>query len=346
MKKDYIKLYLDNVVSRLPQKDREEVRKELSSNIYDMLSDDAGEAEIKAVLESLGPPKKLAEKYRTNPRYLISPAVFDNYIRVLIIGVPAVALLSAFVGFMVALVGVITNNITEVSEIMSQIIGAFISSLYSGAAYSAVLITLGFIIYEHTDKTIEKEKPKSWTVEQLKEVNLAEGDSAIPLVGSVVSIVVTVCLSIFFMLFAAGVLPAAVWIKHNDIVVYNFFSAGFLRRCLYVIPVLAVAAILTDVLKIKHRKWNKAVLYSAISTSLMYMGGFAFLFSMPDIISAEFAGFLQSLPADSPALIDALVSGKIIAVVTIAIVVIIGLVSIGMAAYKLLKMKDNDKNNK
>ena len=38
------------------------------------------------VLESLGPPYKMADQYRSTKRYLISPAVFDAYLTVLKIG--------------------------------------------------------------------------------------------------------------------------------------------------------------------------------------------------------------------------------------------------------------------
>lgn len=57
MNKDYIKLYVDNVIIQLPISEREEVKKELTSNIYDMLNDDDSKDNVKKVLESLGSPK-------------------------------------------------------------------------------------------------------------------------------------------------------------------------------------------------------------------------------------------------------------------------------------------------
>ncbi|MFA5450140.1 MAG: hypothetical protein WC292_06875 [Clostridia bacterium] len=340
MKKDYIKLYVDNVVARLPQKDREEVRKELNANIYDMLSEHPDYAEIKVVLEGLGSPKTLAEKYRTNPRYLISPAIFDNYIKVLLIGVPIAAILSAFAAFMIALVGIISNNVTDISDMMSELIGEFVSALYSGAIYAAVMITLGFIIYEHTNKTIKKEKPKKWEIENLKDVNL--GPESISLTSSVASIVVIVCISVFFMLLSAGILPNFIWIKHNGLEVYSFFSKEFFRHCLYIIPILATAGIFTDILKIKYRKWTKGILYSVIVTSVIYVASFIFIFMRPQILSVEFIEFLKSLPVDSPVVIDSLTSGRGIAIVTISIVVIISLISIGQSVYQLLRMKKDN----
>ncbi len=337
MKKDYIKLYLDNVVCRLPQEDRAEVRRELSSNIYDMLPDGAGDAEIKSVLESLGPPARLAEKYRTNPRYLISPAMFDNYISVLKIGVPVVALVAAFAGFLTALIGIIAGGVTEVSEIMSEIIGGFLSSLFSGAFYAAVLITAGFVIYEHANKTAEKQNPKPWSADDLREVAPGAAASGISLTGSIASIAVTVCVSVFFVLLSLNILPDSVWFKYNNVEIYSFFSKEFLSHCLYVIPVLAAASIFTDALKIKYRRWTKSVIYSSIATSVIYLAAAVVLFTRPNMLSAEFTAFLRTLPVDSPAIIEALAGGKAIAVAAISIVTVIAVIGIAQSVYQLLK---------
>ncbi len=74
-----IERYLYDVAKRLPEDIREDVKNELRSNIEDMLSDDPGEEEIEKVLLEMGSPAKLAVKYQPNPRYLISPELFDDY---------------------------------------------------------------------------------------------------------------------------------------------------------------------------------------------------------------------------------------------------------------------------
>lgn len=337
MKKDYIKLYINNVVCRLPEKDRDEVRRELSSNIYDMLSAAPDEDEIKAVLEGLGSPAKLAEKYRVNPRYLISPAVFDNYIVALKIGVPAIALISAFVSFIEALFGIVGNNISEISVIASEIMGASMSALFSGAFYSAVMITLGFVIYEKIDKN-EKE-PKKWRIGQLKEVSISSDKNYIPLSGSVASIVVTVFLSMFFMLFLQNNIPGFVWLENNDTKIYKIFSDEFSKILLYIIPLLAAVGIFINILKMKYRKWNAGILLSDIAASILHMASFTFLFTRPNILSGEFTDFIRSLSIDSPGLVDSLISGRAVALMSISIVVIVCLISIGESVWKLIKIK-------
>ena len=57
-----IERYVHDVARRLPEKDREDVKKELRANIYDMLPDGASDDAIKKVLYELGSPASLAEK--------------------------------------------------------------------------------------------------------------------------------------------------------------------------------------------------------------------------------------------------------------------------------------------
>ena len=73
-----IERYVYDVVRRLPEQEQDEVGAELRSNIYDMLPEDAGDADVCAAITELGSPLLLAEQYRQNPRCLISPALYDN----------------------------------------------------------------------------------------------------------------------------------------------------------------------------------------------------------------------------------------------------------------------------
>ena len=60
--KNLIERYVYDVTRRLPEKEREDVMKELRANIYDMLPEGASEDAVKKVLYELGSPVSLAEK--------------------------------------------------------------------------------------------------------------------------------------------------------------------------------------------------------------------------------------------------------------------------------------------
>ena len=113
-----IERYIAAVVQQLPEKERAEVAQELRSNIYDMLSDQPNDAEIKEVLQLMGSPTKLAEQYRQNPRYLISPQVYDEYIRLLKLLVPIVGIITVIVGAVTGVFETLQQNSNQVSRIL------------------------------------------------------------------------------------------------------------------------------------------------------------------------------------------------------------------------------------
>ncbi|HOK27788.1 MAG TPA: hypothetical protein PLI21_02040, partial [Methanomassiliicoccaceae archaeon] len=77
---DLIERYIQAVTERLPDGTRDDVARELRANIEDMLPDEAGEEDVREVLEKLGSPSALANEYRQSKRYLIGPAMYDAYI--------------------------------------------------------------------------------------------------------------------------------------------------------------------------------------------------------------------------------------------------------------------------
>src|SRR5659263_187062 len=92
---ELIERYIYAVTRHLPEKQREDIAKELRGLIEDMLSQraeaHASDTDIEAVLIELGEPSALASKYSGKPRYLIGPEIFETYIMVLKIVLIAIA---------------------------------------------------------------------------------------------------------------------------------------------------------------------------------------------------------------------------------------------------------------
>jgi hypothetical protein len=84
-----------------------------------MLPEHPDEEAIKKVLNSLGSPAALAEKYRQNPRYLISPAYFDEYTRTLKWVLPLVGLVVMAVGMLVGALEAMKVSAGSVQELRS-----------------------------------------------------------------------------------------------------------------------------------------------------------------------------------------------------------------------------------
>lgn len=139
---DYIKRYIYDVTRRLDEKQREDISKELEANIYDMMGEDQSEENIKKVLTELGSPAKIAMNYK-EPRYLISPELFDDYIRVLIVVV------SVFIGiaFAIGIIGAVTSSGIEILEgVLETIFGSMLSAGFNGFAVTT-LIFAGIELY-------------------------------------------------------------------------------------------------------------------------------------------------------------------------------------------------------
>jgi hypothetical protein len=165
---DLIERYICDVVNRLPENSRVEVKKELRANIEDMLPENPTEEQIKKVLIELGSPRTLANRYRNKQRYLISPEWMDEYIKTLKIVLIVFGSISLLFGLIdhilnpsaVTLFGV-------VMEVLGQVISEVIQSMFRAFA----IVTLIFVIIEATSVKSKKEPWNPDTLPKLSKKN-------------------------------------------------------------------------------------------------------------------------------------------------------------------------------
>ncbi|MFW5795008.1 MAG: HAAS signaling domain-containing protein [Bacillota bacterium] len=154
MNNHLIEAYIEEVTRRLPENKRKDIKEELVTLIEDQLEEE--NTSIKAVLESLGDPKILADKYLDRTAYLIGPNYYYAYIATLKLVIPIVLLAISIA----MLVGIIFNGELNISTVFE-----FIGSLFMGALQAFTWITIGFAIASKTSsKHFEKEK---WTIKDL-----------------------------------------------------------------------------------------------------------------------------------------------------------------------------------
>lgn len=162
--------YVYAVTERLPENIREDIKKELYTNIEDMLPENPSEDDIRKVIEELGDPVKLANEYGGTKRYLIGPDIYDNYISVLklVTGIVAIVLV------IVTLLGEVVNpsiseGLIQMSiDVSSKLIGSVIEGIFQGFLW----VTLVFVIMERTGVN-EGKIPfikKKWSIDDLPEV--------------------------------------------------------------------------------------------------------------------------------------------------------------------------------
>lgn len=291
-----IERYVQEVTRRLPEKERAEVSRELKSNIYDMLPDHPDEEAIKKVLNSLGSPAALAEKYRQNPRYLISPAYFDEYTRALKWVLPLVGVVVMAVGMLVGALEAMKGSVGSAQEIaftISNIISKGVSMGVSAAFQALVWTTIGFAIADHAGKKSKDTKEHVWKVEDLPELQPNE-KARIPLSDGIAELVLTVVFSIIGILFCLGSFPFAMIIIHDQVQVAHIFSAEFLAALVPVIAVTAAFGIVSAVAKIKDCRWTPMVCTLHVLQKLVSMGLSVYMLTRPFIFSTEFTAFMKN----------------------------------------------------
>jgi len=82
-KMSLIDRYVHAVAQYLPKDTRDDVLKELRTNIEDMLPENYTEKDVYKILEGLGSPLELANEYNPKKRYLIGPGYYDKYLLIL-----------------------------------------------------------------------------------------------------------------------------------------------------------------------------------------------------------------------------------------------------------------------
>jgi len=184
--REMIERYINAVAAKLPQNTRDDVKRELRTNIEDMLPENPSDLDVRNILEGLGNPAKLAGEYRQTKQYLIGPALYDSYVSVLKLVIGIVSIVFAFL----FLLGIVTKPNTDVSfGLIGQILGA----AFNGALYAFMWVTVVFAFLDRYGlgegkALFGKEK---WRLEDLPDPLISE-KSRISRVETVVGIVMTV----------------------------------------------------------------------------------------------------------------------------------------------------------
>lgn len=164
--KDMIESYIYEVVKRVPQTIKEEIRMELQELIEDMCCEEG--SNVEEVLQKLGDPAEFAKRYRDENNYLIGPEYYDNYIWVLklaLVGIGISAVVSALVQGIFGIgdggsIGDITNFFVRFFE---ELFATAINGVYSVVG----IVTIIFAIMEWKRVKVDMKPKKKWTVEEL-----------------------------------------------------------------------------------------------------------------------------------------------------------------------------------
>lgn len=152
-----LELYLDEVRSQLPPKNRQDILNEIRSTLMDMIEDrkadpsqEASEEVIKAVLQEFGSPRQVARDYGAR-NYLVGPRLYPVYLQVLRIVLIVVAAVNVL-GLILAVINQ-TSPAVGVFETTLEVVGGLFSSLFTAFG----IVTLAFA-------GIERTAPEEWKI--------------------------------------------------------------------------------------------------------------------------------------------------------------------------------------
>jgi hypothetical protein len=191
---DMINRYVYQVTRRLPNNTRKDIEQELRTLITDMLEEKTqgntpGKQDIDTVLKELGSPYELADKYRDNSHYLISPTIYPAWLFVLKIVMGAVLLGIA--------ISSVLGLISEEGIVWYEYLGSCLATLFSGEFMAFAWVTLIFAIIERRGLNV-KELVPDWDIASLPPVSTHE--VSIPIWGPIAEIVFTIFIMLIFLL--------------------------------------------------------------------------------------------------------------------------------------------------
>jgi hypothetical protein len=280
---ELIERYIYDVIRRLPEKSREEVKKELRANIEDMLPENPTLEDAKKVLIQLGTPRLLANGYRSKQRVLISPEWMDDYLRVLkivLVVLGSIALVFGLIGNLLDLEA--TTIAGMIGEIFSEVFSETIDSLFKGFA----IVTLIFAALSQEASNRKTEPFDPGKLPKLPKPNVKKISAAGSIVGLVLSIIGG---SIFIYILFNNAFYVG-WYEELDgwVMTDPLFNTAAVTGF---VPFFIASLILSStvyIVKLYHGHWNfpVAIIYT-IEHVVSFVLFIAF-FTQPDLINPDF----------------------------------------------------------
>jgi len=283
MMKDMIERYVYDVSRRLPENQREEVKKELFANIGDMLNGSQRESDIEKVLLTLGEPRVLANEYREKKRYLVSPKWMDDYLFVLkIVSIIVVS---------VSLVFGLIDNITHPEAITAfgmivEIFSKTVSDMFLGAVQAFAYVTLVFVLIDRVDIS---DKRKPWTVSKLPSIP-KENEVVISRTGSIIGFIFTAIFGSVFLYLLINNSIYLVWLNtgdgwHNTL---PLFTDTVVQGFVPLLIVSFVVSLVVHMVKIGYGRLNVPVAYAHTIEKIISSAVFIIFIHASNLINTDF----------------------------------------------------------
>jgi hypothetical protein len=259
-----VERYVYDVCRRLSPAEREDVKTDLTASIFESLDGKKDEDSVQNVLESFGSPASLADKYRTNPRFLISPANYEMYNKTVTRMMVIVALIFAAVTFGEFLTG---ENFGFGGTVNG--LGDVCFAAVRGMAYAFFFTTT---IYKTIDEGFFSDT-KKWSISDLpKYVPMKIAATPVDGAGDVAR---AVCILVTMLV--GFIIPEFIHSAED----YSIFDRNFLLQALFVLLIFLIFTFYRAAVKLRFRDWCRQVRNAVIVTDTVYIVGLVYLFAHP-----------------------------------------------------------------
>ena len=169
-----VEIYIYECIKRLPDKQKDDIQQELTAEITEMVQQKEKEGlsqdeAIKHVLEELGNPIELANRYNDKKNYLIGPNYYNTYIKVL-----KIVMGSVFIGLTVAyVVGFIFSDFISDANFIAEVFGehlvGYFTNIVNVAFQIFAWVTIIFVLIEKNEKSLfdKADKVEKWSIKEL-----------------------------------------------------------------------------------------------------------------------------------------------------------------------------------
>ena len=293
---DLIKRYIYDVIRRLPENKREDIKKELTSNIYEMLSDNPNEEEIKKVLESLGHPRILANEYREQKRYLIGPAWFDDYLLVLKIAFIVVAIIT---GISSGVGRAINPESATIFGVIFEVIFYTFFDILNSLLVVFGIVTIIFMVIERVSKGGHQVTFDVYRLPQLPK----EKQMEIKRSSAIASVIITsiVGVVIIYFLYTGKSFAGYFDINGQFNQITNILNHEVVMSIFALVVVSIIANITLEIVKLISGRWTINVLLIHIFVKLFAAIVAIVFLTRPGMINpdfiAEMASFIEGISA-------------------------------------------------
>ncbi|HPH95435.1 MAG TPA: hypothetical protein PKW33_05800 [Anaerolineaceae bacterium] len=217
--------YLLAVGQRLPEKQRDDIVKEIRSTLEDMLEEkrtspnqDLDEETIVEILRKMGPPQKVAAGYLP-PRYLIGPELYPAFITTLRI------VLAVLLVLLVMAAGVgLSANATSAAG-LAQVVGEGIMNLFDASLHALGIVVFIFVMIQWFSPDFRpQQKETDWDPRKLKvDSNEERVKPFEPILGILLNTAAIVALNVYHPWIGISSLENGHWV-HASILTPAFFT--------------------------------------------------------------------------------------------------------------------------